>query len=111
MASRFVPAELDRVDDLCECEIPPGRNPYIRILKPPANAILAFALIAALAGLVPPVYGTLVSIPLMFVAVPLSLWAYGTDNDRSIATKGKIALGACGISVVLQTMFWILAFN
>ncbi len=57
-----------------------------------------------------PVYGTFLSAPLLLVAMPLALWA-GTDSDRSIEFKGKIALGACIVSVVMQTLWWLLAFG
>ena len=80
-------------------------------MKPPANAIVSFAAIAALIGMAVPVYGSFVSLPMMVLAIPFSLWAYGTDTDRSVATKGKIALGLCGISLVIQAICWMLAFS
>lgn len=75
-------------------------------MRPPSSAILAFAVLASIPGYVIPIFGSFISAPLIAVATPLLVWCY-RDVDEAVARKGKIGLVICGVSLLMQAMWWL----
>ncbi len=75
-------------------------------MRPPSRLILTYAVLASIPGFVVPVFGSFVSAPLIVVASPLLVWCYRSD-DEAVAQKGKIGLGICGLSILMQALWWL----
>ena len=76
-------------------------------MRPPSNAILAYAALASIPGYVIPIFGSFISAPLIAIALPLLVWCY-RDDDEAVTRKGKIGLVVCGVSLLMQALWWLL---
>ena len=75
-------------------------------MKPPSKLILAYAVLASIPGYVIPIFGSFVSTPLIVIALPLLVWCY-RDGDAAVSRNGKIGLVVCGVSILMQALWWL----
>ncbi len=75
-------------------------------MRPPSRLILGYSVLVSIPGFVIPVFGSFISAPLIVIALPFLAWCY-RDDDEAVSQKGKIGLAICGVSILMQGLWWL----